>query len=281
MNVLYNFSDVVILPSAISPDAKSPNDISIYHNGIKIGKLPIFVVEDEPDLNAELYGSVVRSLGVGPMANYLFSENQDLFTELSCKEVDELLLTTKLTHKKNKNLRISIFPHSPIHFIESIKKLIKEYPGIELMVGMVSDIESYKLLSEAGVKYVVIGTESTTIEDAYKKCGIGYPDASLIRDVYHASLTIENPALIVANSSFTRISDMVKALALGADYLFATDKLLRMFSAAHWKENNFLKTITDFSNALANGIMYSGKTNLEDFISSSKVALITEGSKNI
>lgn len=49
--------------------------------------------------------------------------------------------------------------------------------------------------------------------------GIGYPMASLIRDTYEISCEIENPAKIVADGGFKKYSDIIKALALGADYV--------------------------------------------------------------
>jgi IMP dehydrogenase/GMP reductase len=49
--------------------------------------------------------------------------------------------------------------------------------------------------------------------------GIGYPLASLIRECYHMSLSLDNPAKIVADGGMKNYSDVIKALALGADYV--------------------------------------------------------------
>lgn len=52
-----------------------------------------------------------------------------------------------------------------------------------------------------------------------QQLGIGYPMASLIRECYYTSLSLERPAKIVADGGMKEYSDIIKALALGADYV--------------------------------------------------------------
>lgn len=49
--------------------------------------------------------------------------------------------------------------------------------------------------------------------------GIGYPMASLISECYAASFGLKNSAKIVADGGMQNYSDIIKALALGADYV--------------------------------------------------------------
>jgi glutamate synthase domain-containing protein 2 len=49
--------------------------------------------------------------------------------------------------------------------------------------------------------------------------GVGYPMASLIKECYDISCTLDNPAKIVADGGMKDYSDIIKALALGADYV--------------------------------------------------------------
>lgn len=51
--------------------------------------------------------------------------------------------------------------------------------------------------------------------------GIGFPQASLISECYNISLSIDNPAKIVADGGINSYSDILKCLALGADYVMA------------------------------------------------------------
>ena len=52
-----------------------------------------------------------------------------------------------------------------------------------------------------------------------ENAGIGYPLASLMKECYEVSQSINNPAKIVADGGIKSYSDILKALALGADYV--------------------------------------------------------------
>jgi IMP dehydrogenase/GMP reductase len=51
-----------------------------------------------------------------------------------------------------------------------------------------------------------------------KNVGVGYPMASLIKECYDISCTLDKPAKIVADGGMKNYSDIIKALGLGADY---------------------------------------------------------------
>lgn len=52
-----------------------------------------------------------------------------------------------------------------------------------------------------------------------QQTGVGYPMASLISECKEMARTMENPAMIVADGGMKDYSDIIKALALGADYV--------------------------------------------------------------
>jgi IMP dehydrogenase/GMP reductase len=87
------------------------------------------------------------------------------------------------------------------------------------MVGNVANPETYALLSEAGADYVRIGIGNGNACSTTVHTGVGYPMASLIKECYDISCTLDNPAKIVADGGMKDYSDIIKALALGADYV--------------------------------------------------------------
>jgi glutamate synthase domain-containing protein 2 len=97
------------------------------------------------------------------------------------------------------------------------KYKLKEIESIESF-----KTESYNMLYDITVnenhsyhvnKHIVHNC-STTVHT-----GVGYPMASLIQECYFESLHLYNPAKIVADGGMQNYSDIIKALALGADYV--------------------------------------------------------------
>ena len=65
--------------------------------------------------------------------------------------------------------------------------------------------------------------------------------ASLIQECYQASMVIENPAKIVADGGMQTYSDIIKAIALGADFVMLGNILNRCLESAG--ENYLFKCI--------------------------------------
>lgn len=103
-----------------------------------------------------------------------------------------------------------------IPLIEDIKRL---WPELKLMVGNVANPETFVNLGIAGADYVrcSVGTGAGCTTAA--NVSINYPLGSLISECYELRKQYGLKTKIVADGGMRNYSDIIKALALGADYV--------------------------------------------------------------
>lgn len=106
--------------------------------------------------------------------------------------------------------------------MDTIYEAKKKYgEKLFIMAGNVASPGAYENLSKAGADAVRIGIGNGNGCLTTQQTGIGYPMASLIRECYYKSLVMDNPALIIADGGMKDYSDIIKAIALGANYVMA------------------------------------------------------------
>ena len=125
----------------------------------------------------------------------------------------------------------------------------KAFPDVKLMVGNIANPESYEWYARGKfVDYIRVGIGNGNACLTTKQTSIGYPKASLIRECYEIkqklgdeidsqwkmfhdpkmtifntkpSITRDQLPKIVADGGIKDYADIIKALALGADYVMA------------------------------------------------------------
>ncbi|MCK9203709.1 MAG: IMP dehydrogenase [Saccharofermentanaceae bacterium] len=89
-----------------------------------------------------------------------------------------------------------------------------------IMVGNVANPATFFELSQAGADFVRIGVGNGSGCSTSVHTGIGYPLASLINDIYHKKAGRSGKfAKVIADGGIKKYADIIKALALGADYV--------------------------------------------------------------
>jgi IMP dehydrogenase/GMP reductase len=171
-----------------------------------------------------------------PMDTVIDEDNEKVFLDLKVKTcmprnetTNEGFNSFSIDEIFGKYLTFSIIPNGKYlidvanghmeNLLEITKLLKTRYPELTLMVGNIANPETYKTLSDAGADYIRVGIGngggcSTTLHT-----GIGFPMASLIKECREIAKTLNNPAKIVADGGMQSYSDIIKALALGADYV--------------------------------------------------------------
>lgn len=206
----FDFNDILIKPATIS-NINSRSEINPFYDGflpLITAPMDTVICPENEDLFYNL--KINTCLPRGEKSNFGF-------TSYSLNEIKSMYLANELNWCGHYLIDIA---NGHMESLIITTRLIKEkYPDLTLMVGNVANPETYALLSEAGADYIRIGIGngggcSTTVHT-----GVGFPMASLIRECYEISCTLGKPAKIVADGGMQTYSDIIKALALGADYV--------------------------------------------------------------
>ena len=210
MRTKFDFNDILIRP-AIKSNINSRKDLNPFLNGY----LPLITAPMDTviDTTNELKFDNLNVITCSPRG----VENDTGFTSYSLSEFNELLLSNSLKH--NGFYLIDIANGHMVKLIETVKKTKEKYPNLVLMVGNVANPKTYEQLSLAGADFVRVGIGngggcSTTVHT-----GVGYPMGSLIKECYDIAKIYENAAYIVADGGMQNYSDIIKALALGANFV--------------------------------------------------------------
>jgi IMP dehydrogenase/GMP reductase len=210
MKSKFDFNDILIKAAATS-DIDSRKTINPFYNGfLPLITAPMDTVIDQ--FNERKFSNL-RINTCMPRGEH----TSDGFESYSIDEFNNLFITSELKH--NKKYLIDVANGHMKKLLDLTKKVKTHFPSITLMVGNVANPETYALLSKAGADYVRIGIGNGNACSTTVHTGVGYPMASLIKECYDISCTLDNPAKIVADGGMKDYSDIIKALALGADYV--------------------------------------------------------------
>jgi len=228
-NVRFDFNDILIQPSK-KTQITSRSQVNPFD---KNGYLPIFTAPMDTVVDEANHKSFWKN-----KINICFPRQKDYrpsysFTFFYSLSLDEFIdkyankdifwgVEVNDGHSKSVQYILIDIANGHMEKMMSAIKSAKEKHGdnIFIMAGNVANPETYRLLSEAGADAVRIGIGNGNGCLTSQQTGIGYPTASLIRECYYQSMSMFNhKALIVADGGMKNYSDIIKAIALGADYV--------------------------------------------------------------
>lgn len=205
----YDFNDISLVPERLSY-IRSRSEIDITINGtLPIIVAPMDMVIDES--NYELFLS--NKINVALPRNV--HGNSDCFYSFGVKGIKQLI-NDKLTY--NKVLLDTANAHS-IEVLETAKLYKDTFPDSELMVGNIANPYTYMDYANIGVDYIRIGIGGGSACTTSANASVHYPLASLISEIFILKEEHNYNCKIVADGGFKNTNDIIKALALGADYV--------------------------------------------------------------
>ncbi len=103
--------------------------------------------------------------------------------------------------------------------VESLKKVKKEFPGLDVVVGNIGTADAARALVDAGADAVKVGIGPGSICTTRVIAGVGIPQLTAVYDVARAAEGTGVP--VIADGGIRYSGDIVKALAAGASSIMA------------------------------------------------------------
>jgi IMP dehydrogenase/GMP reductase len=245
-DIKFDFDDILIVPDVRSDITSRYGDIQL------LGKLPLFTAPMDTVVDLENMDSFMRySINIALPRTIRYS---DFIDQMICKKLysparwirdddyQKVFISmgfTELNNVLSNGLReLCMNAHILIDVANGHMEKVMEYakdikqlrPDIIIMVGNIANPLTYTWYAEQHcVDYIRVGIGNGGGCLTTKQSGVGHPMASLISEVRREKMLyvydhkndaqFTFPPAIVADGGMKDYSDVIKALALGADYV--------------------------------------------------------------
>jgi IMP dehydrogenase/GMP reductase len=154
-----------------------------------------------------------------------------MWTAVGLKEAEYLLNNYKELNKYKYTIKICIDQANGhmSKLLELCSKLKDKFNKISIMTGNIANPNTYEIYARHGIDYVRVGIGGGNACTTSVQTGIHFPMGSLLTNIFeekqkvsiNIKLGVKYKSLpkIVADGGISRIDQVVKALALGADYV--------------------------------------------------------------
>lgn len=233
--VHFDFNDILITP-AITSKIRSRKEINPFYS-VPNKTLPIIVSPmdtviglDNWKLFLDKNMTICFPRGVRPQdikqedQILLYKYSDMIFFSYSLEEIIDVIKALDENPKMDlyHNILIDIANGHMQHLADSVTQL-KQKTKVKIMVGNIANPETYRVLSLAGADFIRVGIGFGGGCLTAMNTGVGHSMASLVYEcnkIKQQNILLKRRfAKIVADGGFREYSDVIKALALGSDYV--------------------------------------------------------------
>jgi len=212
MNKKFDFKDITLVPEILS-SIRSRSEISVYTDK---GYLPLVVSPMDTvinESNSELFDDlgfmVCLPRGIRP-------NRENHFKSVSLEEFE---LMVEFGYNGNEHILVDIANGHMEKLYSLCRTFIKNNTGENLMIGNIANPKTYKKFAKLGVGYIRVGIGGGSGCLTSANTGVHYPMASLINECFIIKKENEYNTKIIADGGFKNYDEIIKAIALGADYV--------------------------------------------------------------
>lgn len=277
--IYYTYKDVTILPSVLSSIEHRSECSTHCENGL----LPLFTSPMDTVVNEKNY-SLFYNQSIIPILPRTIDINKRLeksvngaWAAYSLKEFERVFCNgDKLIYSDNILVLIDVANGHMERIIELVKIAKKIYgEKIVIMAGNIANPQTYIKYAEAGIDYCRCGIGGGNCCITATQLGVFCPMATLINDIYKIKLELIEKGQftklpkIVADGGVRNYDDIIKALALGADFVMCGSIFARALESAadkKCKNNSEVFLLENYKNLKFQNGRWSGEYSDEAII---------------
>lgn len=230
--MLYNLDEICLIP-AKTTDIEHRSDVVIYnsHNKLPLFTAPMHCIispENRKSFEDQGINTIIpRTVMWEERTKYI---KLGVWTAVGLEEASFIYYAYAFDNCPKIRICIDQANGHMNKLLELCSKLKDKFEDrIRIMTGNIANPYSYKEYARAGIDFVRVGIGSGGACTTSVQTGIHYPMGSLIFNCYEQKLQVskeidlgakyKSVPKIVADGGFNRIDQIVKALAIGADYV--------------------------------------------------------------
>lgn len=237
----FDFDDILIVPSTNTHITSRYKDIRLP-NKLPLFTAPMDTVVNEFNMQVFLNNKINITLPRTVKYDDFVSKYNipaGIFFSFGFEDLDRYYKDNFRNFHKNACILIDVANGHMRKIVDYCREIKRLRPDILIMAGNIANPETYHWYCKNNcIDYVRIGIGNGNGCLTTKQSGIGYPMASLIYEIKQIKTEFEDakskivPPEIIADGGMKDYSDIVKALALGADYVMIGSLFNKTFESA-------------------------------------------------
>lgn len=236
----YSYNDLTVVP-AVTTSIKSRKEVDPFRDG----NLPLFTAPMSAVINGENWVNyennkinpiIPRTVDIEKRIEFV---KEGKWVAFSLTEAKSYFTSSYNPIYAKMKICIDIANGHMKDLIFTCKTIKMYYSNCEIMTGNIANPETIREYMKADIDYVRVGIGSGSGCLTSSNTSVHYPMASLIDETLEVRGKNRKP-YIVADGGIRNYSDIIKALALGADFVMVGSLFASLFeSAANVKNYGF------------------------------------------
>lgn len=229
----FDFNDIALVPSILTRiESRSEINLPSLFPLISSPMNSVLSIRKKDRFNEEFLNSLLKEMMVCIPRGYEYNRyielfkhsslNKSMFKSISLQDFKLIETNFKLFERlilQDKSILVDIANGHMRKLLDLSKLFIKNFPNKKLMIGNIANPHTYDEFSKIGVHYCRLGIGGGSVCTSSSNAAIHYPMASLIYECNSIRQANRHESKIVADGGFKNFSDIIKGLALGADYI--------------------------------------------------------------